>query len=133
MFLFLGGLHKRIDNISQNMQRPIDVRCLSQPLPLHHCVLDPLASRKVNYVQFGLFHLDDVIFFAEGLDENGEYDMRAWTLLVHVGHGYSSGFISFQEKVDCLPVRLYFGFNCSFDKNAFAVVLSDLMDSFVLR
>ena len=114
------------------MERPVDIRSLSQSLPLDICVLDSLAASKVDNVDLGLLDLDNIVLFVLRFDENGEDDMRSRTLLIHISHGDSSCFISFQQDFNCILVGLHLDFEGSLHKNSPTMVFPDLMDSFVL-
>lgn len=100
VFLLFGGLDQSIYDVAKDMQRPVYVATLSQPLPLNIRVLHSLTACQVNDIYFRPPRPSHVLLRYLGFDVDAEDGMGPRALLVHVGFCYFPVLLPLQENVD---------------------------------
>ena len=76
MLLLFTGLDKGVDNISQHMQRFVDITSFFEPVSFHFCQLGPFRSSQIHNVDFRPADLQGIALFQLGFDVNGEDSVR---------------------------------------------------------
>lgn len=96
MLLLFGRFYQWVDDITENVQRSIDIAAFPQSFALDVGMFDSLASRQIDYINLGFPNFYNLIFDDLWLDDDCEYGMRAWTFSVHGSGCHLSGFVSFE-------------------------------------
>ena len=111
MFFLLTRLSQAINNISQNMQRSINIASFPQPLPLYVGMFNSLTTCQIYHMKFGLPASNGLILHNFALYQDTENRMRAGTLAVHEREGRFSIFFTLKQQRHGAAVVQHFSLN----------------------